>query len=153
MLRRLLTHHPPVVKVQQTQDARLLDLASEEQVGSHVEVGRQGKVLVDRLDAGGARIARAVELGGPPAHHDGAAIRAQRAGEDLDQGRLAGAVIADEGYDLARIDLEVDPFQRPDVAEAFRDAVCLEDGCALFDGFSYHVCAPCPAYADAMRRL
>ena len=32
------------------------------------------------------------------------------------QGRLAGAVGADQGYDLARVDLEIDPFQRLDLA-------------------------------------
>jgi hypothetical protein len=50
------------------------------------------------------------------------------AGEDLHQRRLAGAVVADQGDDLALIDIEVDVGQRPDGAEAFRDASDGQDG-------------------------
>ncbi len=45
------------------------------------------------------------------------------AGDDLAEGRLAGAVLADERVDRAALDLEVDSRQRLDAAEALPDAV------------------------------
>jgi hypothetical protein len=44
----------------------------------------------------------------------------------LDQGRLAGPVVADEGHHLAATDLEVDPVKRADRPEGLRDAGALE---------------------------
>ena len=44
-----------------------------------------------------------------------------RAGERLDQRRLAGAVVADERDDLAGVDLEVDVLERRHAAEALRE--------------------------------
>ena len=44
------------------------------------------------------------------------------AGEDLDEGGLAGAVVADEGDHLAGVDPEVDVGERLDGAEALADA-------------------------------
>src|SRR5207244_408985 len=43
---------------------------------------------------------------------DRAAIGGERAREDLDQGGLAGAVVADQAVHLARVDLEVCPVER-----------------------------------------
>ena len=39
------------------------------------------------------------------------------AGQDLDQRRLAGAVVADKGHDLASVDVKVDVGQGGDRAE------------------------------------
>ena len=44
------------------------------------------------------------------------------AGDRLDERRLAGAVVADQGDHLAGVDLEVDARERPDGAEALGDA-------------------------------
>ena len=56
----------------------------------------------------------AVELDGP-------GIRGVHAGEHLDERRLARAVVADEGDDLALVDPEVDVGERLDRAEVLAD--------------------------------
>jgi len=48
------------------------------------------------------------------------------AGEDLDERRLAGAVVADERDDLARVHVEVDVGERGDRAEMLRDPLEAE---------------------------
>ena len=57
-----------------------------------------------------------------------ALARRVEAGEDLHQGRLAGAVVADDAEHLARRDMEVHVAQRGDGAEILVDAAGLEDG-------------------------
>ena len=44
------------------------------------------------------------------------------AGQDLDQRRLAGAVVADQRHDLAGVDVEIDVGQGRDGAEVLGDA-------------------------------
>ena len=77
------------------------ELAAHEEVRDHVEVGAEREVLVDRLDAGGL----GVGLGGEGAlgavEDDAPGARALLAGDDLDQRRLAGAVVAEERHHLA----------------------------------------------------
>ena len=53
------------------------------------------------------------------------------AGDDLDQRRLAGAVVAHQADHLARQDLHVDVMQRADRAELLADAGQLQDRCRL----------------------
>ena len=59
---------------------------------------------------------------------DGADVRLVVAGEDLDDGRLAGAVLADEGMDLAGGDLEVDVVERPLSGERLAQPVDAQGG-------------------------
>ena len=66
-------------------------------------------VLEDRLDAGLAR-ARGVPAGDRLAADDDlAAGRLDDAGEDLDERRFAGAVVADQADDLAAVDVRLTP--------------------------------------------
>ena len=51
-----------------------------------------------------------------------------RAAEDLQERRLAGAVVADEPDDLAAPDLDVDVLQRREAAVEVRDPSRREDG-------------------------
>ena len=48
------------------------------------------------------------------------------AAQDLHQGRLAGAVLAEQHMDLARPHVEVDPIQRVDAGKPLRDAAHRE---------------------------
>src|SRR5207244_3578336 len=50
------------------------------------------------------------------------------AGEDLQQRRLAGAVLAEQPVDLAALDGQVDAVQGERAREALRDAGHAEDG-------------------------
>ena len=49
-----------------------------------------------------------------------------RAGQDLDQRGLAGAVLAEQAVDLTRSDHQVDAVERPDARERLDDAAHLQ---------------------------
>ena len=94
-----------------------------------ISTGHEHEVLVDHADAAGDRIRRSVDLDG----------RRRRAGsrrssgrrqpvQDVHQGRLAGAVLAEQGVDLAGPDVEVDPVVRDDAGIALGDPAHLERG-------------------------
>jgi hypothetical protein len=63
----------------------------------------------------------------PAVDHDPAGIGRLGAGQDLEQGRLAGAVLAKEAVDLARDQVERDAVQRLDAGVSFREAGDLEE--------------------------
>ena len=65
---------------------------------------------------------------GDTANADGAASRTMGTGHHFEQGRLAGSVVPDEGDDLARVDVDVDVVERPDVAVVLLDAAQLQRG-------------------------
>ena len=102
-------------------------LAAEEQVGCDVQRRRDGEGLVDGLDAGLAGVLGALEVhdlrrrGGP---------RRRRARcapvSGLDQRRLAGAVVADDGEDLAGVEVEVDAVETDDPTEGLDQAAGRE---------------------------
>ena len=58
------------------------------------------------------------------------------AGEDLDEGRLAGAVVADDRHDLAAGYGEIDIGNRRHRAEALGNAPRFDDGRGHVRGFS-----------------
>ena len=53
---------------------------------------------------------------------------ASHAGDDLDQRRLAGAILADEAMHLAGLERQVDVAQRMHAPEELRDVLKLEEG-------------------------
>ena len=102
-------------------------LAPEEHVGDDVEVVGEREVLVHDLDPEPGGVARAVDVDALALEAHLAFVERVDADDALDQRRLAGAVVADEGHDLAAADLEVDPVERLDGAERLRDALALEE--------------------------
>ena len=96
-------------------------LAAHEEVGDDVDVRAQGEILVDRLDAGGLGVGRARERDLLSLDRERAAARRLGAGDDLDQRRLAGPVVAQQRRDLAGMDVEADALQRGDRAVALGD--------------------------------
>src|SRR6185437_8999923 len=103
-------------------------LAPEVHVLDDVEVVAEREILVDDLDPEARRDLRAADVHLAPLEEDLAVVRHVRAGDALDQRRLAGAVVADERHDLARTQLEVDVGERLDRAEGLRDPAELEKG-------------------------
>ena len=66
-------------------------------------------MLVDHADAAGDRIGRAGRcVTGSAVEQDLALVGRGQPVEDVHQGRLAGAVLAEQGVDLAGPDVEVD---------------------------------------------
>ena len=72
-------------------------------------------------------IAGEVMVTGLPIEADLAAVGPQNAVDDVHQRRLAGAVLAGEGVDLAPAQLEIDAAQRADRAERLGEIGDLED--------------------------
>ena len=58
-----------------------------------------------------------------PVKTDRAGIRLVDAAQNLDQGRFARAVFAEQSDDFASADIKADPLQRLSAAERFRDVV------------------------------
>ena len=110
-------------------------LAAQEHVGDDVEVVAQPVVLPQHLDPGLAHLIgrrgqrRAVEP-------DLALLGLEDAGDAGHQRRLARAVLADQGDDLARTDPQVHVAQHREAAEALGDPAGVEARHAVADGRS-----------------
>ena len=95
-------------------------LAAEIEVGRDVAHVDQREVLEHRRDAQLARRVRVGDPDRPAADLELAAVRLMNAAQDLDQGRFAGAVVADDRQHLALEHVDVDVLQGADVTEALR---------------------------------
>ena len=104
--------------------ARRLD--PEHDVLGDGEDGDQHEVLVDHADPGRDRVARVVEGDGLAVDEDLALVVLVQPVEDVHQRRLAGAVLAEQGVDLAGLDRQVDVLVGDDPGEALRDPAELE---------------------------
>ena len=120
----------------------------EEDVLRHGELGDQGDLLEDHLDPLPDGIAGVVHLRLAPGDADAAGILGIDPGEDLDQRRLAGAVLAHEGVHLAGLETEIDVLQRDHAREALADPGHFERKTSVLDdgegGVSRHRRASAP---------
>ena len=89
-------------------DPPAVAMADEDVLGDR-QVGEDHRLLVDRDDPQRLRIEGARDRARLAVDHDLAGVRLLDAGHDLDQRRLAGPVLADEGVDLARVEGERAP--------------------------------------------
>ena len=105
---------------------RLHRLDAEHDVLGDREDRDQHEVLVDHADAGADRVAGAAELDRLAVDEDLALVRPVEAGEDVHQGGLAGAVLAEQAEDLAGPDLQVHVGIGNDAAEPLGDAPELD---------------------------
>jgi len=106
------------------------DLAAKEQAFGDGQVVGEVEFLVDEHDA--ERFGRAVRRQDDrlAVEQDGAGACLFEARQDLDQRRLARAVLAHQRMHLARKHVEIHAEQHLDVAERFRDSLRGEHGCA-----------------------
>src|SRR5689334_23247762 len=104
------------------------DLTPQEQIVDDRQGGGQSEILIDRFDSRVARIHRRAEMDRLAVHQDLAVVRRDRAGQRLDQCRLAGAVVADHRQDLARIKVEFRMIESGHAAEPLHEAAPLQDG-------------------------
>ena len=102
-------------------------LAAEQDVLGHGQVREEVDLLVHRGDAGGLRLGGAAERDLLARERDRAGVDAVHAGQGLDEGRLARAVLAHERVHLAGEHAEVDAVERLHAREADRDAAHLDD--------------------------
>ena len=117
----------------------------EEDVLRHGELGDQRDLLEDDLDPLPDGVAGMVDLGLASADADRAGVFWVDAGKDLDQRRLAGAVLAHESVHLARLEAKIDAVERHHARETLADPGHLQgERRALGDrrhSFSRHHCA------------
>ncbi|BAB51502.1 mll4969 [Mesorhizobium japonicum MAFF 303099] len=109
-------------------------LAAEEDVGGDVEIFEQIEFLVDEGDARTQAAFDTQPLMGGAVDRDRAGVRRGDAAEDLHQGRLAGAVLADQADDLARPDLHGEAIQRDDARIGLAHALEAEERRGRCDG-------------------
>src|SRR6185312_2698423 len=100
---------------------------TDEYVLGDVEVGKQEGFLIDRRHAETLRLGGAPDRDGPPAQKDLPAIGLMHAGHDLDQRRLPGPVLAEQGMDLARMKGQRNVFEGLRRVEALRDPANLQE--------------------------
>jgi hypothetical protein len=102
------------------------DLAAREDVARHGQVGKAQHLLVDHADAvlDGLTRTRVIETPAVPA--DVARVGRDQAGQDLEQRRLAGAVLAHQRVRAAGGHLERDAAQRVDGAKRLANAAELQ---------------------------
>ena len=87
-------------------------------------------MLVDHADTAGDGIGRTGDRDRGAVEQDLAGVGRREAVQDVHEGRLAGAVLAEQRVDLAWPDLEVDPVVRDDARIALGDPAHLECGSA-----------------------
>jgi hypothetical protein len=103
-------------------------LAPEEDVLPHGEFGDEVELLVDDRDAGRLRDGGRRDVPGPAVQEDLAPVRVVGPAQDLDEGALAGAVLAHEREHLAAAQVERYVLQRVDARERLVDPLHLEQG-------------------------
>jgi hypothetical protein len=111
--RRGLTMHPREVD----QAEAIRRLMAEEEIPRDAQERDEVDFLVDRADPGFLRIPGPGERDGRVPIDDLAFVWLVDAGEDLDEGRLARAVLTDQGMDLARAEFHGNAVERNDSTE------------------------------------
>src|SRR5262249_7371718 len=95
----------------------------EADVISNGEISEEVTLLEDGDDAGGAGVVGRAEGDEPAVEAYLAGVGCEDAGEDVEEGGLAGAVLADEGVDGAGTQDEGDAAQGHDAGERLADVV------------------------------
>ncbi len=109
------------------EEAAADDLGAEEEILLDRHLRHQREVLEDGGDAEPPRLMHRFELDRRAAEADFAAARRLDAGEDRDQRRLAGAVLAEEDMHLAGAEIEIDAVEGEDAGILLADPDGLDE--------------------------
>ena len=126
--------------------ARLSHLSAEKHILCDIELGREGELLVDRFNADQARIERRRKPNRLAVDIDLAGIRNQRARQRFNQRRLACAIVADHGENLAPGEFEIGAFHADDLPVMFGEADCLHRETGVGGKNRRHARCPRPRY-------
>jgi hypothetical protein len=102
-------------------------LPAHEDVLRDREIREQRGLLVDHRDAGGAGRGRVLEHDRLAVEQQPPCVRTVHPGEDLDQRRLPGPVLTDQGVGLPRAQLQLRATQGGDGAEGLAHVLQGED--------------------------
>ena len=102
--------------------SQILDRDCNPDVLGDGHVGQERGMLMDHRDPEALRQRRREAVDGRAVEDDRAGVRRRRAGGDVHQRRLAGAVLAEQGVHLAREDVERDVGERRHAVVVLRDA-------------------------------
>ena len=116
-----------VDEVQAAQQAGAPLRVTQEDVLGDGLVGGEVELLVDDRDAEVLGLGRIMDLHRLAVDADLAGIALICAGQDLDEGRLAGAVLAGERHHLAGVEGQVHVVEGLDAAEPLADSARLEE--------------------------
>lgn len=111
------------------QGAKLLAVADVLCCGQHVD---EVELLVDTLDAMLTGQSGGHGLIGLAVYRDGAAVRGMGAGDGLDEGGLARAILTDQGVDLAGVEVDGHLVQGDHAGKDLHDVPEGQDGFFLF---------------------
>ena len=101
-------------------------LAAHEDVLGDRQVGEERRLLVDHRDAGVLGLGRGPEVDVLATEEERSPVAAVHAGDDLDERRLAGAVLAHQGVDRAGLDAQAARAQGHDRTEGLGHVAKLE---------------------------
>jgi hypothetical protein len=111
----------------ETAEIAALQLAAEEDVGGDIEIVGEREILIDRLDAGAARIDGLGRSSACCPRTRFAGVLLVDARHALDECRLARAVVAQQRDDLALVHVEADIVYGGQAAEALDHVLELKD--------------------------
>jgi hypothetical protein len=101
----------------------------EEDVSGGGQIGREGQVLIDRLDPGCARILWPAEMDDFAIDPDLTFVWTIGAGKNPDQGAFPGTVIADQTNDLTPTNRKIGTSQRLDMTKMPDNAPSFDERC------------------------
>jgi len=101
-------------------------IQTERDILGHRHRIKEREVLEDHADAELTRAARLSHNDGAPLPEDMPRVGLQQPIEHLDQGRLPGAVLTEQGLNLTRTHSKIDPIIRDQSPEPLDQALCLE---------------------------
>jgi hypothetical protein len=110
------------------EDAEPVDFPAEEEIADDIEVAAHREVLVDGRDPQDLGVLWTLDLDGTALPLDDAPVGGTDPRDHLDQGGLAGGVVAHQGDHLPGPDLQLDVHQRLDGSEALGDAAQRQQG-------------------------
>ena len=137
---------PAFALVEEAERTDLPDrLHAEHEVPRDAHLRQDREVLVDGGDAAGEGVARRGEDDRLAVDEHGALVGPLEAGEDLDQRRLAGAVVAEQADHLAGTDADRHVGERHHRAEELRDGAGFDDRASSWPPPSLNPSARCGA--------
>ena len=116
----VVKHLPPL-------DHRSTVLMTDENVLGDIEIGKQQRLLINGGDAQALRLGGAANRDRPARQKQLAAIGLMHAGYDLDERRLAGPVLPEQGVNLASVKRKGNVIERLGGVETLGDAANLQD--------------------------